>query len=110
MLSDRNMEEERYNNRQIERMLDEQSTDLKSYIDLALEPLIVQTTKTNGMVGKHHWYIAMAIGGLAILSITVLPIMGWSLLQIVTIEQNIHAQVTQAVSQALDNYVIKQSN
>ncbi len=57
------VDEERYNNRQIERMFDEQKTefrkglesqsdDLKEHIDLALKPILEQVTKTNGRVTK----------------------------------------------------------
>lgn len=45
-------EEARYSNRQIEKMLDDQSTDIKEHMDMALKPILEQTKKTNGRVTK----------------------------------------------------------
>lgn len=61
-------EEERYNNRQIERMLDDQSNDIKGHMDAALAPLIVQTTKTNGRVSVMEKMVWMAAGAVVILT------------------------------------------
>lgn len=43
-------EEERYSNRQIERMLENQSADIKGHIDLTTAPILTQVLKTNGRV------------------------------------------------------------
>lgn len=65
-------EETRYTNRQIERLLDEQTGNLKAYFDMALKPIVDQTTKTNGRVNKlenWRWFLA---GGLALLSFSII--------------------------------------
>lgn len=60
--------EERYNNRQIERMLDSQSSDLKEHITSVISPLTIQVTKTNGRVRWLEKMIWMALGALALLT------------------------------------------
>lgn len=39
-----------YSNRQIELLLDKQSADIKTHMDLKTDPILAQTTKTNGRV------------------------------------------------------------
>lgn len=56
-------DEPRYSNRQIERMLDQQSIDLKIHIDKATNPILVQTSKTNGRVTKLE-RIVLVLGAL----------------------------------------------
>lgn len=51
------MDEPRYSNRQIERMLDTQSSDLKAYITTAVEPILIQTTAHNHRMTKIERYI-----------------------------------------------------
>lgn len=46
------MDEAPYSNRQIELLLDKQSADIKSHMDARTEPILVQTTATNGRVNK----------------------------------------------------------
>lgn len=60
--------EERYNNRQIERMLDSQSGDIKEHITSVISPLTIQVTKTNGRVRWLEKMIWMALGALALLT------------------------------------------
>lgn len=45
-------EEEHYSNRQIERMLDLQTAEVKEIVKAATDPILSQTTKTNGRVSK----------------------------------------------------------
>lgn len=66
-------EEERYNNRQIERMLDEQSKELKEHISLLIRPLTEQVMKTNGTVKWQTKMLYMALGALFLLT----PWAGW---------------------------------
>lgn len=73
-------EEERYNNRQVERMLEHQSADLKSYMDMVTKPILEQVLKTNGrvtvnekdIVGYKVWRGWMT-GGMAVIMI-ILPL------------------------------------
>lgn len=66
-------DEERYNNRQIERMFDEQSRDIKSHMDAAIAPLTTQVMKTNGTVTFLTKMVYMALGALLLL----VPWAGW---------------------------------
>lgn len=43
-------EEERYSNRQIERLLDLQTVEFEKILKAATDPILDQTTKTNGRV------------------------------------------------------------
>lgn len=45
-------DEERYSNRQVERLFDQQTLELKEMFKTELAPVLVQTTKTNGRVTK----------------------------------------------------------
>lgn len=63
------MVEERYNNRQVEKMFTDQSNDLKEHFDLKIEPLTTQVTKTNGTVRWLTKMIYVALGALPLLSI-----------------------------------------
>lgn len=98
-------DEERYTNRQIERMLDEQSNDLKGHFDLVIKPLVVQVTKTNGRVSWLEKMMWLALGALAI----AMPILTW-VVNTVSKQQAVQAvqtsQIQQAVRDALEIYEI----
>lgn len=94
------MTETRYNNRQIEKMLGEQSSDIKEHIDLKISPLLTQVLKTNGRVSFNEKMIYIAIGALAIIT----PVLSWFLLDYLAFKEEFPEQVTEAVYQALDNY------
>lgn len=68
-----NEEEIRYSNRQIERMLDQQSKDIKEHISLVITPLTEQVTKTNGTVKWQTKLLYIGIGALMLLT----PWAGW---------------------------------
>ncbi len=77
-------EEERYSNRQIERMLELQSHDLKEHIDKATQPILSQVIKTNGRVNKaeedivnYKIWRGWMTGGMAMLMIFVPIIIGF---------------------------------
>lgn len=46
------MVEMRFDNREIDKKIADQSRDLKDYIDKSLEPLITQVTYTNGKMRR----------------------------------------------------------
>lgn len=104
------MTEERYNNRQIERMLDLQSEDIKKHISSAITPILIQVTRTNGRVTElelsratqRGFNKAMSIAfsvGFAIL----IGLAGWALYETSTIPDRVQS----SVQQALSNYDIK---
>lgn len=64
--------------------------------------IIVQTTKTNGRVNKHDQLLNMILGALIILSIVIVPILGWGLATLV----NIQSTITNSVQVALQAYNI----
>lgn len=54
--------------KRLERRLDAQSADLKEHITLVIEPIRVQTTKTNGRVSVIEKMVWMAAGAVIILT------------------------------------------
>lgn len=95
-------DEERYTNRQIERMLDDQSNDLKGHFDLVIKPLVVQVTKTNGRVSWLEKMMWLALGALAI----AMPLLTW-VVNTVSKQQAVQtSQIQQAVRDALEIYEI----
>lgn len=91
-------EEERYNNRQIERMLDEQSAEIKDHIDRAVDPLTIQVTKTNGRVSMMEKMVWMAAGAVVILT----PFTYYLATQISTIREDLRDETRQAIDEAFD--------
>lgn len=117
-------EEAPYNNRQIERMfdeqdrrfdkrLDEQSRDIKEHMDGGLEPILTQTTKTNGRMTKAEGDInelgrgqASMSGALKLLSWVggpiiglLIAVLGYLFLQ----EQSIDGRIQAAIDSRLQN-------
>lgn len=100
-----------YNNRQIERMLDNQSTDLKQHFDETIEPLAEQVGQTNGRVKSLELKNAeqagfnRAIARSATAGFTVLVgLIGWLLLQQANIDQRIQKDTVAEIQQALLPY------
>lgn len=54
--------------RRLERRLEAQSADLKEHISITIEPIRVQTTKTNGRVSVMEKMVWMAAGAVVILT------------------------------------------
>lgn len=94
--------EERYNNRQIERMLDSQSSDIKEHITSVISPLTIQVTKTNGRVRWLEKMIWMALGALALLTPWAIWITSHQLAQKDAITQ---VDLDQAVDQAVKTHL-----
>lgn len=98
-------EEERYNNRQIERMFDEQSADIKEHFDTALAPVIAQTTKTNGRVGIIEKMVWMAAGAVVILT----PFTYYLATEVANLKDDLREETRQAVDAAFrENLEINQ--
>lgn len=98
------MPEPRYNNRQIEKMLSEQSADIKEHMDLKIAPLLTQVLKTNGRVTFNEKMIYLAIGALIILT----PVFSWFILDYLKFKENLPDAIGKAVDEsvyrALDTY------
>lgn len=107
------VDEERYSNRQVERLLDEQSKDIMRHIDDATAPILAQTTKTNGRVTKNEEQIsslrsknAWFMGGIAVISVLIPLIVGlqvWMLLRILDIPHT----VQQAVDEGINHRIVE---
>lgn len=63
-------QEKRYNNRQFERQLDQQSDDLKEHMALLIAPLTEQVKKTNGRVSRQERAIIAIITALTALGVS----------------------------------------
>lgn len=106
-------EEERYSNRQIERLLDEQSKDIMRHIDDATAPILAQVLKTNGRVTKSEGDITnqkiwrgWIMGGLAVLSLFVTSLIGlqvWMVVQILHIPDTVHSAVSEAIDERVQS-------
>ena len=89
------MTEPPYTNREIDHYLGDMKRQLNR--------IEAQTTKTNGRVSRNELRIAYAIGGLAILSLIALPILGWALFTLVSIESTI----AKTVQNQLDGFELQ---
>lgn len=84
------MPEEPFKNREIIEMFN----DLKNMVTR----IEAQTTKTNGRVSSLENWKYMAMGGVSILSMLVVPLLVWALSILVNIDARIHASVDEALS------------
>lgn len=71
-------------------------------IHTQLDRIEIQTTKTNGRVSRNTAWINMMIGAISILTVVVIPILGWALIQLV----NLPTEINTAITQELQNYDI----
>lgn len=127
-----NMDEAPYSNRQIENMLAGHTEEIKSYIDLKTNPILVQTQKTNGRVNTQEveiakqktWRLALAwVGAVVVFAIVVIgiPVIGNEYSQIESNKEQLDKiegslkllnssqslQIKQAVNDAIDERVNK---
>lgn len=102
------VEEQPYSNRQIERFFDDQLKEIKSHIDLKIDPVYAQTLKTNGRMTKaeedltrYKIWRGWMTGGMGIVMI-ILPIavtlIAWMALRIVNIDNTVRAAVDDALT------------
>ncbi len=97
-----------YNNRQIERMLDTQSQDLKDHFDKVINPLTERVGLTNGRVKEIELKNASQAGfnkamvwvAMACLT-SFIGLFGWVLYQEANIDQRIQQDVAPIIQQAL---------
>jgi len=92
--------EERYNNRQIEKMMKDITDDVKSHIDLKVEPLTKQVTYTNGRVRFTEKMIYLAVGALFFVT----PTITWLLMDYLEFKQQYTKEIQTAIDTTLQNY------
>lgn len=83
----------------LNRELDERFVDIAN----SLSRIEIQTTTTNGRVNKlenWRWFIT---GGISVITIIVVPLLGWALYVL----SNINSQITQGVNQSLSAYNVE---
>lgn len=106
-------DEEKYTNRQVERMLDEQSRDIKEHITIVTSPILDEVKKTNGRVtllesqvsSQRNWRTGMTWGGAVVfffLTTFILPVLTWNLLQTIQLKESIGIEVQDAIDQAFE--------
>lgn len=88
------MPDEPFKNREILEMFSDVKKDLKE--------IKVQTTMHNGRMTKVERWQAYMSGGMTVLTVIVVPILGWAL----WVLSNIQGQVHSAVDEALSAYEI----
>lgn len=79
--------DEPYTNRELDEKFKNLDTLIREKHDdtmVKVNEVIVQTTKTNGSVALLKKWQERSIGALTVLVLVVVPIMGWSLIQIYT--------------------------
>ena len=106
------MPEEPYKNREIDAHMSELKAMYREHaisdnenftsIKEAIEGLTVEVKKTNGSVRNLQLWKAYITGGMTVLTLIVVPLLGWALY----ILANIQGQVHNAVDQALSAYEI----
>lgn len=94
------MGEQRYNNRQVEKMMKESTDEIKTFISLKVDPLTKQVTYTNGKVRFNEKMIYMALGSLVL----VVPMLSWFLLDYIEFKDRYHSDLASAIEDVLDDY------
>lgn len=84
-----------YRNREIKEMID----DVRN----SLQRIEVQTTTTNGRVSKLENWKHFITGGMTVITLIIVPLLGWAL----WVLANIQGQVHNAVDSALSAYQIE---
>lgn len=101
-------DETRYNNRQIERMFDQQSTEIKEYFDSTMKPFAEQLALTARDVTELKLTKAQQAGfnratifyGGILISMA-LGLGGWALLEVANIGEIVHSQVQSTIQESL---------
>lgn len=84
--------------KRLERRLEAQSADLKEHISIHLEPIKIQTTKTNGRVSIMEKMVWMAAGAVVILT----PFVYYIATEVGEIKDNLRDTVREESRQAVD--------
>jgi len=84
--------------KRLEKRLDAQSSDLKEHMSLIIEPIRIQTTKTNGRVSIMEKMVWMAAGAVVILT----PFTYYIATEVGQLKDSVREETRQAVDEALD--------
>lgn len=68
-----------------------------------------QTIKTNGRVTGLEKWKSFITGGISVITLILVPLLAWSLLEIINFKETLHVQVQAAVQDALSSYDVKVS-
>lgn len=101
-------DEIRYNNRQIERMFDQQSTELKEYFDKVMKPFAEEIAKTTNSVtelklsqaNQKGFNRATIVYGSILISMA-LGLGGWALLEVANIGETVHSQIQNTLQESM---------
>ena len=85
--------------KRLEKRLEAQSADLKEHMNLIIEPIRVQTTKTNGRVGIIEKMVWMAAGAVVILT----PFTYFIATEVAGLKDTIREETRQAIDEALEH-------
>ena len=85
--------------KRLERRLEAQSADLKEHMNLIIEPIRVQTTKTNGRVGIIEKMVWMAAGAVVIHT----PFTYFIATEVAGLKDTIREETRQAIDEALEH-------
>ena len=84
--------------KRLEKRLDAQSSDLKEHMSLIIEPIRIQTTKTNGRVSIMEKMVWMAAGAVVILT----PFTYYIATEVGQLKDSVREETRQAVDEAFD--------
>ena len=93
------MSNEPFSNREIKEMF----SDMCSKLDR----IEAQTNRTNGRVSSLEIWRGGMVGGMAVLSVIVVPLLGWALYTLSSFDGKVEASTQSALLKALSNYEIK---
>lgn len=95
-----------YSKREIDQLHDSILGRMKSHNEATmkkLDSIEAQTIKTNGRVSKLEQWRWFIMGSVSILTIIVVPLLGWALFTLINLDKSISNTVTST----LDNYEVK---
>ena len=93
------MPNEPFSNREIKEMF----SDMCSKLDR----IEAQTNRTNGRVSSLEIWRGGMVGGMAVLSVIVVPLLGWALYTLTTINGKVESSTQSAITKVLSAYEVK---
>lgn len=100
---------ENYSSQTLDLMFKRQDENHQTLLTTVKEGFTMVTTRqdiANGRIKKNELKIAMAMGGIIVLSMFAVPVLGWALYTLVNLPQTISETVTMDIQTALTPYVV----